>query len=63
MISFTEEMVLNPDALDGIPKGFRYYREEIWVGSGYPIEEGHLWLPPNVDIDEIEELINANNRV
>ena len=58
-ITFTEEMVMNPDALNGIPIDFRYYREEIWVGEGFPLEEGHLWLPPYVDICDIEDLING----
>jgi len=60
MIMFTEEMVLNPDALGDIPRGFRYYREEIHVdGLSYPIEQGYLWLPPHVDISKLEDLING----
>lgn len=55
-VSFTEEMVMNPAAAP-VP-GFRYYREEIYGVGDWPIEEGHLWLPPYVDISRIEDLIN-----
>ena len=60
LIEFTEEMVMNPDALPEQIRGFRYYRQEIWVGGEhFPIEMGSLWLPPTVDIREVEEVINA----
>ena len=60
MIMFTEEMVMNPDALGDIPRDFRYYREEIHVdGLSYPVERGYLWLPPHVDISKLEDLING----
>lgn len=63
LIEFTEEMVLNPDSLPQQIRGFRYYRQEIWVGGEpYPIEMGSLWLPPHVDITRIEEVINADSR-
>ena len=59
-VTFTEEMVLNPDALGSIPHNYRFYREEIIVpNEPYPVECGRLWLPPYVDITKIEEIINA----
>lgn len=62
-IEFTEEMVMNPDALPKQIRGFRHYRQEIWVGDeAYPIEMGSLWLPPYIDIVKVEEVINANCR-
>lgn len=58
-ISFTEEMVMNYHSLPEEMKGFRYYRAELWFeGMPYPIEEGHLWLPPDIDISALEDFLN-----
>lgn len=60
MISFTEEMVMNRDAIPrGIPKDWRYYRCEIHQPFGFPVEHGYLWLPPHIDISKIEDIINV----
>jgi hypothetical protein len=61
MISFTEEMVLSPEHLPkGVPKGWRFYRCELWTEDDqvYPYEHGYLWLPPHVDITKVEEVVN-----
>lgn len=60
MISFTEEAVLNPDALPEGLRGYRFYRAEIWTDDcvGYPYEFGSLWLPPYVNIEDVEAVIN-----
>lgn len=61
-ISFTEEMIMNPQALedDGLPRNFRYYRQEVYNGGHWPVECGHIYLPPNVDITKLEDMINGN---
>jgi hypothetical protein len=65
MISFTEQLVFNKEAIPkGIPKDFRYYRCEISTTDyHYPIEQGYLWLPPTVDITAVEDIINAKIRL
>ena len=61
MIEFTEEMVLNQEAMPKGCESLRYYRQEIFIpGEHFPIEMGGLWLPPHVDITEIEDLVNKS---
>lgn len=59
-IEFTEEMVMNPNAVPEGMREFRYYRAEIWTDDGqhYPHEYGGLWLPKHVDISVVEDAVN-----
>ena len=54
MVNFTEELAFNPPI-----EGYRFYREEVDVaGEKYPMQLGGIWLPPSVDISDVEEVIN-----
>ena len=56
-ISFTEEMILNYDALPEKMYGWRRYRIEYGFECSCP--EGTVYLPPDVDADKLEDFINA----
>lgn len=56
--SLTEEMILNYNALPPSLKGWRQYRIEYGFECSCP--EGIIWLPPNVDPDEIEKILNVS---
>lgn len=58
--ALTEELVLNPNALPGSMKGWRYYRIEYGFECSCP--EGHIWLPARVDPQMIEELLCEGGR-
>ncbi len=55
-ISLTEEMVLNPNYLPKWMEGWRKYRIEYGFECSCP--EGSIVLPPNVDPEKIEEILN-----
>lgn len=52
--SLTEEMVLNYDFLPKAMHGWRRYRIEYGFECSCP--EGTIWLPPDVDSDEVEKI-------
>lgn len=56
--SLTEEMILNYDALPPSLKGWRRFRIEYGFECGCP--EGLIYLPPNVDPDKLEEMIQPD---
>jgi hypothetical protein len=56
--SLTEEMILNYDALPPSLKGWRRFRIEYGFECGCP--EGLIYLPPHVDPDKIEEMIQPD---
>jgi len=58
-IDFTEEMVMNPDAMPEGIKDLRYYRQEFFIeGHMFPVEMGGIWLPPDVDIEDVMRVCN-----
>lgn len=55
--SLTEELIMNPDALPPKLRGWRRYRIEYGFQCSCP--EGCIYLPPGVDPDDIEDLLNV----
>jgi len=55
-VSFIEQGVFKyPPGLDG----WRFYRIEYRkIGEHYPFLEYMIWLPPDLDVTDIEDLIN-----
>ncbi len=58
-IDFIEEMIMNYDLLPKHMKGWRRYRIEYGFECGCP--EGLIYLPPEVDIDDLDKVINRGN--
>jgi hypothetical protein len=56
-ISITEYAVnQSPDALHG----WKFVRFEYWEqDQPYANTESHVWLPPHIDLDRLEILLNA----
>lgn len=64
MISLTEEIMFNPPHCSLHPnatKGWRRYRIEYGFECGCP--EGTIYLPPDVDRQEIEDLLEKYQRL
>lgn len=57
--SLVEECIQNYDALPPSLKGWRRYRIEYGFECSCP--EGIIYLPPHVDADIIEDLLNDKN--
>lgn len=59
--TLVEECILNYDALPKSLHGWRRYRIEYGFECSCP--EGLIYLPPDVDSDDIEKLLNPTNVV
>ncbi len=58
-ISLTEQMIMNPDYLPGSMPGWRNYRIEYGFECSCP--EGIILLPPDMDPDVVEDLLNGKD--
>lgn len=56
--SLTEEMVMNPSALPAKLHGWRRFRIEYGFECSCP--EGIIYLPPWVNPDDLENLLDAD---
>lgn len=59
-IDFTEEMIMNYDMLPAYMKGWRRYRIEYGFECGCP--EGLIYLPPHIDINDLDKLLNSESK-
>ena len=58
-IDFTEEMILNPDALPEQMRDMRRYRIEYGGHAESCIKECTIYLPPYVNYHDLLEFIRA----
>jgi hypothetical protein len=55
--SLVEEMIVNPNALPPSLRGWRRYRIEYGFECSCP--EGTIYLPDNVDPDDVEAMLRG----
>jgi hypothetical protein len=58
-VDVTEEIIMNPDALPSELRGWRRYRIEYGGHAERCLLENHILLPPHVQVERLERLLNS----